>query len=307
MKILATSISIQPNKALESPKTSTSSWELSPNAKAFLRTIWIGGISGFGADALTYPLYNIKTRLQTSETPVRPKISEVAKKIFKENGAKGFMDGSSLFLLSAFPASALFFYGRELGKKLGGEGHFGHLLSGACAQALGGVVWVPASVLAETKIQATMQQISTINGIRQMSQHIFKKQGFSGFYKGYWAQFFTYMPATSIASDLSSVLKKKTDNSSNPGVTFGINAFSFAVAGIATNPVDVIRTNMQVSTIKGDIYGKVINCCKILWKNGGIESFFQGGIARGTWLGLRQGFAFTAMDILNGINPSLQE
>eukprot|EP00695_Tsukubamonas_globosa_P003132 TRINITY_DN485_c0_g1_i1.p2 TRINITY_DN485_c0_g1~~TRINITY_DN485_c0_g1_i1.p2 ORF type:complete len:101 (+),score=24.36 TRINITY_DN485_c0_g1_i1:210-512(+) len=75
-----------------------------------------GGLGGMGYWGFTYPIDNVKTRIQIDD-PTNPKyrgIVDCFQKVYRTEGMKGFFKGYTPCMVRSFPANAVTFLGFEM-------------------------------------------------------------------------------------------------------------------------------------------------------------------------------------------------
>ena len=164
-----------------------------------------------------------------------------------------------LALPGIVPANALFFGGSELGKA-GANALLGHqgqtslvasLCAGLSAQVLGGLVFTPLDVIKE-QMQVEALTKRGYADSRIALQRIWQQDGlFRGLMRGYWTGLASWGPQTMMYFAAYDWLKTKLQASESPLACAACAGMASATAATITNPLDVIKTRLQVGQVRG--------------------------------------------------------
>jgi len=178
-----------------------------------------------------------------------------------------------------------------------------NLVAGACAQIVFQTITVPLDVVTQRlmvqglrkyHIDASLATLKSKIGTAAIIQQIWRTSGWLGFFQGYWAAVLQFTPNSAIfwgsyglflnpVNQL--VYKLLPDNSegqrhlfNNPKLHQQIVQATAGLCGgvtsvVITNPIDVVRTRLQVSEAKPN---GIITEFRLLWKEGGIRAMFKG-------------------------------
>lgn len=260
----------------------------------------LGGIAGSVGATLVYPIDLVKTRMQNQRSsvvgePLMYKNSiDCVKKVFKNEGFKGFYSGLGPQLLGVAPEKAIKLTVNDLVR-----GHAKDPVSGAitlpwelvAGGAAGGCQVVFTNPLEIVKIRLQVAgEIAKSEGADRVARgavHIVRQLGLVGLYRGATACLLRDIPFSAIYFPAYAHLKKDTFNEGKDGkkLGFGEVLASAAIAGMPaaflTTPADVIKTRLQVEARKGQATYKGITDCftKILAEEGP-RAFYKGSLAR---------------------------
>ena len=182
--------------------------------------------------------------------------------------------------MTTVPAHGLYFCGYEISKRFFGENNFAtHLVSGFVADMFGSLIWIPADVVKQ-RVQLKTEK-TTFSAISS----IMKNEGFFGFYRGYQAAIMTYGPAIAIYFAIYEYSKEKftelnEDHKHNLAVQIFSGLLGGAVSSAVTNPLDVVKTRLQVDKS----YTGVADVIRKTMKEEGIKAFGKGMFARMSWI-----------------------
>lgn len=241
----------------------------------------------FSARTALYPLSVIKTRLQYQDAATRQYSGQldVAKKILKNEGFRGFYKGYPISLIS-LPASLAYIEAMEhswhyLPADIIGRDAISGLIACTAAQ----LIFVPSDVLSQR------QQIDQKGGSKVNQQfidtwrhakNIANTAGLLGFYRGFSISMMTYGPQASLfwtifgsAENRLSKLYMRDNNSQHM-----LHATSAGISSILTNlvitPLDTVRCRYQLNPEARSIR----TICTDLFRNEGFRGFYKGWAAR---------------------------
>ncbi|XP_033624952.1 solute carrier family 25 member 44-like [Asterias rubens] len=241
-----------------------------------------------------YPTTLIKTRLQVqTHNAMYSGTWDAFKKITKYEGMRGLYKG---FFINTFTvlSGQVYITTYEVTRRACGENASNvtkSFVGGAAASLVAQSVTVPIDIVSQ-HIMMEGQSVSLERGRRKVTfkdagkiaSGIWNKSGPLGFYKGYTASIMTFMPNSALwwpfyhfyADELAKIFKG-TFHLSVPALA--IQAMSgplaSASAAILTNPMDIVRTRLQVTG--GD---SIAGSFKRLYKEDGIMGFKKGLSAR---------------------------
>mmetsp|Transcript_14664 Transcript_14664/g.22619 ORF Transcript_14664/g.22619 Transcript_14664/m.22619 type:complete len:394 (-) Transcript_14664:272-1453(-) len=162
-----------------------------------------GGVAGTIASCITNPLEVVKTQLQSSSAAVgelsqasgHP--TDIAKKIFENDGVVGFFRGLRPTLVGIIPARSVYFFSYEQSKRLLGtfgvkEGGVPNALisgfsAGIASNTLTNPIWMIKTRCQLIADSSAGQKI--YSGYRDACAAIYKEEGIGGFYKGIYASY----------------------------------------------------------------------------------------------------------------------
>ncbi len=229
----------------------------------------IGPSLFFFVRMVVYPPVLIKTRLQLQKKKsLYNGTFDAFSKIYKYEGVRGFYKG---FITSSFTilSGQIYVTSYEIIRsKTSGHSNFVRgMVAGGCASIAAQTITVPVDIISQKQMiqgQNIAKDLIDKNtagsektkpakskGPIDIIRSIWKESGPKGFYRGYLASLMTYAPSSSIwwASYglFTGIISEVVPNDTNK---YFVQAVSGPLAGItaaiATNPLDIIRTRLQV-------------------------------------------------------------
>lgn len=280
-----------------------------------------GAAAGTLADAITYPMMTVKSRMQvqgaggaaappgafTYRGPVNALYQICAKE-----GVKTLYKGYGTVVQIA-PAQALYMATYQVAKKNlpgGADNPLVHFSGGVIATLVQSSVMVPLEVLRTRQ----MVQQSTSHGAYTGSLHaateIFKHEGIGALYRGFGlAQFVwgpynaMYLPLWERFKRVSVSITGKESVEKLPIQWEAASAFSAAaIASFLTNPMDVVKTRLQAQgkTNKhaATQYTGAGDAISTIYRQEGLRGFFRGAFSRVLWVSPSGCIMFTTFDQL---------
>ncbi|MCL7026906.1 hypothetical protein MKW94_000553 [Papaver nudicaule] len=245
-----------------------------------------GGTAGVVVETSLYPIDTIKTRLQA----VRGGGKIVLKGLY--NGLAGNLAG-------VLPASAIFVGVYEPTKqkllKMFPENlsAFAHLTAGAIGGAASSLIRVPTEVV-KTRMQ-TGQFASAPDAVRL----IVRKEGFKGLYAGYSSFLLRDLPFDAmqfcIYEQIRIGYKLAAKRDLNDAENAVIGAFSGAITGAITTPLDVIKTRLMVQG-SANQYKGIVDCVKTIVREEGAPALLKGIGPRVLWIGIGGSIFFGVLE-----------
>ncbi|KAH6678513.1 solute carrier family 25 member 38 [Halenospora varia] len=167
-----------------------------------------------------------------------------------------------------------------------------NLTTGAIARASAGFILMPMTVI-KVRYESNLFAYKSIAGA---GRDIFKREGLKGFFSGFGATAIRDAPYAGLYVLFYEQLKKRLSvlaqkvpipgelavgmkGSTSASINFGSGIFAAGLATAITNPFDAIKTRIQLEPQK---YHNIIHAAKLMVKNDGVKSLFDG-------LGLRMG------------------
>ncbi|MES1923242.1 hypothetical protein MHBO_004787 [Bonamia ostreae] len=133
---------------------------------------------------------------------------------------------------------------------------------------------------------------TTINAIFDIK----RKNGFKGFYNGYWTTVLREIPFDAIQFITFEIMKNKmTNKNTNTVIFLPIGAISGVIAGFITNPIDVVKTRIMTQPFSSkdkNYISTPTKMAKLVYKNEGYRAFLGGAGVRVVWIGLGGGVFF---------------
>ncbi|KAF3441400.1 hypothetical protein FNV43_RR15314 [Rhamnella rubrinervis] len=216
-----------------------------------------GGIAGAASRTATAPLDRLKVALQVQTT--HASIGPAIKKIWKEDGFRGFFRGNGINVVKVAPESAIKFYAYEMLKNVIGDslgigkgdiGTSGRLFAGGMAGAVAQTAIYPLD-LVKTRLQTFSCDGGKAPKLGTLTKDIWVQEGPRAFYKGLLPSVLGIIPYAGIDLAAYEALKdmSKTyilqDNEPGPLIQLGCGTISGALGATCVYPLQVIRTRMQ--------------------------------------------------------------
>ncbi|GAB4861089.1 S-adenosylmethionine carrier 1, chloroplastic/mitochondrial [Ancistrocladus abbreviatus] len=245
-----------------------------------------GGVAGVVVETVLYPIDTIKTRLQAA----------------RAGGSiilRGLYSGLGGNLAGVLPASAIFVGVYEPSKQKLLKSFpehlsaLAHLTAGAIGGAVSSLVRVPTEVVKQR--MQTGQFASAPDAVRL----IISKEGFRGLYAGYGSFLLRDLPFDAIQfciyEQLQIGYKLAAKRELNDPENAIIGAFSGAITGALTTPLDVIKTRLMVqgSTKR---YKGIYDCVRTIMKEEGSHVLLKGIGPRVLWIGIGGSIFFAVLE-----------
>jgi len=281
----------------------TVEWEMLDKSKFFPMSM----ASSFTIRCFLYPLTLIRTRLQVQTgNSVYSGTYDAGRKIFHSEGFKGLYRG---FFVSAFQVVSGVCYVstyesvRHILDKQGivTDNKIKAFVGGGCASIVGQTIIVPFDVISQHlmllgqlsgKTKLTPEVKASVNPFNihvegvskakiaaEVTKHIYSRDGFRGFYRGFTTSLATYVPSSAFWWTFYHFFQETYDKVIPPFVPYtAVQCAAAMSAGCAscmlTNPLDLIRTRVQVQR------KPIPETLKHLWRTEGIKIFSKGLTAR---------------------------
>ncbi|KAI8344623.1 mitochondrial carrier domain-containing protein [Chlamydoabsidia padenii] len=269
-------------------------------------TIVASSVAAITARLCTHPIDTIKTRLQANslsrspgqtysqwltfiihqgsqhDTPWRP--------VFRQ-----LYSGLSVTLLFSVPALSVYLTSYEATKHyldqhdiIARDRLANHMVSGGTAEILAGTLFTPMEVL-KNQLQ-TSSSPPTRSATFGLARTIYRQEGLTGFYRGYWMGLVVFLPHTMIyfatyerfKTWLGSHHHHEGYGSQLPWTSYVVASSTASLISSAVSaPLDIIKTRWQVSASEqGKLYRQgPWQIAKHLW------------VKEGQWKGLTKGLA----------------
>jgi len=272
------------------------------------KQLMASSLSGLLADSMVHPIECLKTRLQTQDlfkhkrgftnftSPLDALIKtwnrEGARALYRGFGAVGALTplGYSIYFSSYDCA-------KHVAETMAaGDNALTHFAAGASAQMFSAVVFVPMDII---KQRCLVQQVHK-NSARKVSafkmgRDIIKSEGIAGVYRGYSAAMLCFAPHFGLYFVFYEKLREAaaksmhTDVRHLPFYTYLLcSGISGATAAWLTNPLDVLKTRIQVqskSTGTSKTYKSSLDGLRSILRTEGPRALFHGAVPRSLWLG----------------------
>ncbi|KAL3527887.1 hypothetical protein ACH5RR_012543 [Cinchona calisaya] len=245
-----------------------------------------GGTAGVVVETALYPIDTIKTRLQAAQRGGKINL-------------KGLYSGLAGNLAGVLPASAVFVGVYEPTKqkllKLFPEkfSAVAHLTAGAIGGIAASLIRVPTEVVKQR--MQTRQFASAPDAVRL----ILSKEGFRGLYAGYGSFLLRDLPFDAIQFCIYEQLrigyKLAAKRDLNDPETAAVGAFSGALTGAITTPLDVIKTRLMVQGASNQYKG-IFDCVQTIVREEGPSALLKGIGPRVLWIGIGGSIFFGVLE-----------
>jgi len=240
-----------------------------------------GAFAGLICDSILYPLDLCRARLNAprpagaAPLPARP--FAALGQIFRElrPTPRAFYRGYSCVLVFAAPDYAIYFMSYEYWSARTRS----ELVGGFCAEATSNPVFVPYDVLKQRFMVGRVAARSSVFGA---ARGILRRDGPRGFYRGMLLAFATYGPFSAIYFEAYSFLAAAAARAYDGDAALACGAAAGAFAGAATQPIDWLKTRVQISS---EVRVSVSTIIKDGIAQEGLGTVFRGTAARAFWLG----------------------
>lgn len=273
-----------------------------------LATLTAGSFSGAVADLVTHPISTVKTRLQVQGASASLGSSSLVsysgpfsafRVIVATEGVGSLYTGIGAVLAAAAPAQALYFVGYEAARSVLPAHPLADFTAGVAAQLCGSIAWVPMDVIKERlqiEAQVKNELTETYGGSFNALRQIIKGEGVIGLYRAYWIHQATWCPFNGLYFAIYESTKNFMSKRDLPLWPAGIVAG--VVASAATNPMDLVKTRLQVARSNPKIfdYEGSIDCAVKIIKREGPLALFDGVLSRILLLTPRLTIAVTAYE-----------
>uniref|UniRef100_A0A7S4NRY9 Mitochondrial carrier protein n=2 Tax=Guillardia theta TaxID=55529 RepID=A0A7S4NRY9_GUITH len=255
-----------------------------------------------------YPLSVVKTRLQMQKDPYSiaasaPSVNHYSgtldafHKIIRHEGVRGLFKGfgvSTVGIVSGQLYITTYEYVRHHLMHMNERNRFispkrmnvvRNAVAGGCASLVSQTIVVPIDIVS----QKQMMNFGTgdSNGsLVHVSKEILRQDGVKGFYKGFGASLCVYAPSSAIWWGSYGYLRERlqshfmpTSHASKRLTEASAGASAGLVAAVATNPIDVARTRLQVEGHPRD-GSNLRTTLRHLWCQEGPKSLLKGVQAR---------------------------
>lgn len=282
-------------------KVQDSPWrgeEMHPVLKAFV----CGSISGTCSTLLFQPLDLLKTRLQTLQPTIngsgRIGMVNLFFKVVRTESLLGLWKGVSPSFARCIPGVGIYFSTLYMIKQ-----HFlldrsptalESILLGGTSRTVAVVCMLPITVV-KTRYESGRFGYESVHGALR---NIYRSEGVRGLFSGFIATLLRDAPFSGIYLMFYTQTKKLTpydqlDPVLTPLVNFGCGTIAGILASLATQPADVIKTHMQVSSEKYHRTGQAI---AFIFRDYGLLGFFRGAVPRALRRTLMAAMAWTVYE-----------
>lgn len=286
------------------PFIKTVEWQMLDKRKFFPMSM----ASSFTVRCFLYPLTLVRTRLQVQQhNDLYTGTFDAFRKIVRNEGYSGLYKG---FFVSAFQVvSGMFYVSTYEGVRhilesynVTNNDKVKAFVGGGCASLVGQTIIVPFDVISQhmmllgyttsksaivnpanfyNPLGIVLENRSKARIVGDIARTIYVKDGVRGFYRGYLASLFTYVPSSAswwtfyhFFQDVLWVLIPDDSGVSHTMIQC-LSAMSSGCAScFLTNPLDLVRARVQVNR------KPIPETARLLWQQEGIRIFTKGLTAR---------------------------
>nr|XP_056713546.1 mitochondrial glycine transporter [Euleptes europaea] len=269
-----------------------------PVLKAFV----CGSISGTCSTLLFQPLDLLKTRLQTLQPSVngsgRVGMVSLLFKVVRTESILGLWKGVSPSFARCIPGVGIYFSTLYMIKQQllldRSPTAFESGLLGATSRTVAVVCMLPVTVV-KTRYESGRYGYESVHGALR---NIYRSEGVHGLFSGLTATLLRDAPFSGIYLMFYTQTKKivpydQLDPALTPLVNFGCGTFAGILASLATQPADVIKTHIQLSSEKHHRTGEAIS---FIFRDYGLAGFFRGAVPRALRRTLMAAMAWTVYE-----------
>lgn len=249
-------------------------------------------VTALATRLILYPNLVVKTRLQVQfKNSLYSGTFDAYQKILRTEGARGLYKGFLPYSFSVVAQQCYISSYEYLRSRLAGTVSHEisrNFLAGAFSSLISQVIVVPVDIVSQRMMmQSQLKKLSKAEyaGMTSVLQTIFHTQGMVGFFKGYGASVCTAAPSSAIWWATYGMLRRVQLKGQyvTDSLTWtllqqaGSGAGAGVVAAVTTNPLDVIRAQLQVFGVKGQT---MLFTVKKLHREEGYRGFMKGVTAR---------------------------
>ncbi|XP_060103512.1 mitochondrial glycine transporter [Heteronotia binoei] len=287
-----------PAKSPGSPRRGGEAALMHPVLKAFV----CGSISGTCSTLLFQPLDLLKTRLQTLQPTVNGSghigMVTLLFKVVRTESLLGLWKGVSPSFARCIPGVGIYFSTLYMIKQQflldRSPTALESVLLGATSRSVAVICMLPVTVV-KTRYESGRYGYESVHGALR---NIYRSEGVHGLFSGLTATLLRDAPFSGIYLMFYLQTKKiipydHLDPALTPLVNFGCGTFAGILASLATQPADVIKTHMQLSSEKHHRTGEVIS---LIFRDYGLAGFFRGAVPRALRRTLMAAMAWTVYE-----------
>jgi solute carrier family 25 phosphate transporter 23/24/25/41 len=247
-------------------------------------TLVSGGVAGAISRTTTAPCDRVKVILQARTSGESTSILNEMRKIYTENGFKGFFKGNGTNVLKIIPETALKFLIYDEIKKLictnvQSPTTSERLFSGAASGFITQTFVYPLEI---TKTRLALAKDGVYKGIGDCLRQIVRTEGPRALYKGWGASVLGIMPYASIDLTMFNILRenyiKRVGADPSVYVVLACGAFSSICGQVVSYPFALVRTRLQSQGLPGKpvLYNGMVDCVRKTWGKEGLPGFYRG-------------------------------
>jgi len=273
----------------------------------------IGGLAGAMCEAFVMPPMVIRTRMMVqgvegASSAVYTSFFDAVGTMYKTEGIRSFFKGLGVNFAFTPLARGLYMVGLETSKKNLGEGTaLKDFASGMNAQLVASIAYVPRDIVVERcAIDGNVaKQVGSTASSYKALKTIITSEGLGGFFRAFLPHQLVWVPFNGLFFTFLGKCKQIEDEYTSidsSGYAIGVaNTFlSAGGAAICTNPIDVIKTRMQVAGANPEVFSYTgpIDCLLKLLKTEGPTALFAGLTGRTLYAGVGFAIFLPTYDIL---------
>ena len=280
-------------------------------------SILLGGVAGSFAEAFVMPALVVRTRMMVqgadSSLIAYRGFFDCVRTMFRDEGIGAFYKGVGLSVAFTPLARGLYMAGVEGSHRTLGHGTATlDFAAGMNAQLLSSIAYVPRDVVIERcAIDGQLStQVGSTASSRAALRTIFSAEGLRGFYRAFLPHQLVWVPFNGLFFAALGRCKEAEDalGVDSSGYAIGVaNTFaSAAVAAAATNPIDVIKTRLQVAGANPEVfdYRGPLDCLVKLLRAEGPSALFAGLVGRFMYTGPAFALFLPTYDLLKELYAS---
>lgn len=233
-----------------------------------------GAAAGLVCDTLLYPLDLARANLNAPRPPTAPPLPahplRALAAIFRELPARRLFRGYACVPYFAPTAYALYFGAYEYWSRTAES----ELLAGFSAEATANPIYIPYDIMKQRFMVGREAEGASVPAA---VRGVLERDGLRGMYRGFLLTFATYGPFSAIYFHAYAAFTKWGGDA-----PLAWGSLSGAVAGTATQPVDWLKTRVQVASETRLSLPKVVADAV---RHEGAGTMFRGSAARAFWLG----------------------
>ena len=280
-------------------------------------SILLGGVAGSFAEAFVMPALVVRTRMMVqgadSSLIAYRGFFDCVRTMFRDEGIGAFYKGVGLSVAFTPLARGLYMAGVEGSHRTLGHGTATlDFAAGMNAQLLSSIAYVPRDVVIERcAIDGQLStQVGSTTSSRAALRTIFSAEGLRGFYRAFLPHQLVWVPFNGLFFAALGRCKEAEDalGVESSGYAIGVaNTFaSAAFAAAATNPIDVIKTRLQVAGANPEVfdYRGPLDCLVKLLRAEGPSALFAGLVGRFMYTGPAFALFLPTYDLLKELYAS---
>ncbi|XP_053274440.1 mitochondrial glycine transporter B isoform X2 [Pleuronectes platessa] len=295
---------LKEGKMQEKPDSPSRATSILGKAHPALKAFMCGSLSGTCSTLLFQPLDLVKTRLQTLQNNAKPGAPKVGMfsvfvNIIRTENFFSLWKGVSPSFVRCIPGVGIYFstfYSLKQHFFLDHAPNAGEaVLLGAGARAVAGVSMLPFTVI-KTRFESGCYNYGSV---AMALKHVYETEGFRTLFSGLTATLLRDAPFSGIYVMFYSQTKKSLPQevSSSPYAplaNFSCGVVAGVMASLVTQPADVVKTHIQVSTS----HWSTADAVRYIYKEHGMGGFFRGAVPRSLRRTLMAAMAWTVYEQL---------